>query len=399
MRPTPYFQRFTAAAVLLAGMALLAACGGGSDSGSNGSPTEGATAFVEGPISGFGSIIVNGMRYDDSTATVLDDDDISHGRDALKLGMMVAIDAARLDRTAGSGQALRIRFGSELVGPVERVDMAAGTLVLLGQTARITATTVFDDSLRGGLAALTVGRVLEVHALFDAASGQYIATRVEDEDDADAYSLRGPIANLDTTKRSFTLGSARISFAGLPAAAVPASLANGQRVRVQLQTTPVAGQWVATALRSGQRKLEDRDDAELQGTITAFSSTAAFEVNGVPVNAGSARFPDGSAGVLLGAQVEVEGRMRDGVLVAHEVELESPHAGAPDGFELHGSISALDAANGSFMLRGVRVSYAGNPVYEDGSAASLANGRRVEVKGRLSADRSVLQASVIEFED
>ena len=108
---------------------------------------------------------------------------------------------------------------------------------------------------------------------------------------------------------------------------------------------------------------------------------------------------DGRDFTMLGAQVEVEGRMRDGVLVAHEVELESPHAGAPDGFELHGSISALDAANGSFMLRGVRVSYAGNPVYEDGSAASLANGRRVEVKGRLSADRSVLQASVIEFED
>ena len=44
--------------------------------------------------------------------------------------------------------------------------------------------------------------------------------------------------------------------------------------------------------------------------------------NGVPVNAASARFPDGSAGVVLGAQVEVDGHMLGGVLVAHEVEIE-----------------------------------------------------------------------------
>jgi len=390
--------RHPAAALLLAGTALLAACGGGGGSGDS-SPGESATAFVEGPISGFGSIIVNGVRYDDSVAAVLDDDDVSHGRDALKLGMMVAIDATAVDRTAGSGQALRIRFGSEIVGPVESVDVAAGTLRLLGQTVRITATTVFDDSLSGGLAGLAIGRVLEVHALFDAASGQYVATRVEDDDDATTYRLRGTVANLDSAARSFTLGGTPISYAGLPAAEVPAGLADGLRVRVKLQTTPVAGQWVATALRSGQRKLDDRDDAELQGTITAYTSTAAFEVNGVPVNAASARFPDGSAGVVLGARVEVEGHMLDGVLVAHEVDIESRHAGERDDFELHGAISALDSSSQSFMLRGVRISYAGNPVYEDGNAAQLADGRRVEVKGQLSADRTVLQARKIDFED
>lgn len=396
MSPILSFCRHPVAALLLAGAALLSACGGGGDSSS--APTESATAFVEGPISGFGSIIVNGVRYDDSVAAVLDDDDVSHGRDALKLGMMVAIDATQVDRAAGSGQALRIRFGSEIVGPVESVDAAAGTLRLLGQTVRITTTTVFDDSLGGGLGALTVGRVLEVHALFDAASGQYVATRVEDDDDARRYRLRGTVANLDTTARSFTLGGALVSYAALPPAEVPAGLANGQRVRVQLQTTPVAGQWVAAALRSGQRKLADRDDAELQGTITAFTSTAAFEVNGVPVNAASARFPDGSAGVVLGAAVEVDGHMLDGVLVAHEVEIESRHGAERADFELHGAISALDSGNQTFMLRGVRVSYAGNPVYEDGSAAQLADGRRVEVKGQLSADRSVLQARKIDFE-
>ena len=389
----PALCRRPAATLLMAATALFAACGG-DDSSGDGATASSATAYVEGPISGFGSVIVNGVRYDDSTAVVLDDDDARHDRDALKLGMMVAIDAAQVDRRAASGQALRIRFGSEIVGPVSFVDAAAGTLVVLGQTVRITATTVFDDDLAGGLAALAVGTVLEVHALFDAASGSYTATRIDDEDDARQYRLHGRIAHLDTVARTFTLGGATISYAGLSA---PAGLADGQPVRVQLQTTPVAGQWVAVAL-NGARKREDRDEAELQGTVTAFDSIARFEVNGVPVNAAGARFPDGAAGVVLGARVEVEGRMADGVLVAQEVELDGPAAGEADDFELHGAISALDTTARSFMLRGMRVHYGGNPVYDDGSAADLADGRRVEVKGELSADRTSLQAREIEFE-
>lgn len=393
MPPLPSFCRSPAAALLLATVALVAACGGSGDAdGASAAGT--ATAYVEGPISGFGSIIVNGVRYDDSSAVVLDDDDASHDRDALKLGMMVAIDAAQVDRSRARGQALRIRFGSEIVGPVDRVEAAAGTLVVLGQTVRVNAATVFDDDLAGGLAALDAGTVLEVHALFDAASGRYTATRIDDESDARVYRLRGRVASLDSAARTFTLGDATINYAGLSA---PAGLANGQRVRVQLQTAPVAGEWVAVAL-NGARKLEDRDEAELQGTVTAFDSITRFEVNGVPVNAAGARFPDGAAGVVLGARVEVEGRMRDGVLVAQEVELDDPEAGESADFELHGRIGALDTAGRSFMLRGMRVHYGGNPVYEDGSAADLADGRRVEVKGELSADRTSLQAREIEFE-
>jgi hypothetical protein len=170
-------------------------------------------------------------------------------------------------------------------------------------------------------------------------------------------------------------------------------------VRVRLQTTQVAGQWVAVALRPGVRKLEDRDEAHLRGAITALSSTAAFEVNGLPVDASGASFPDGTAGVVLGAQVEVEGQVVNGVLVATKVELDARHADERHGFELHGAISALDTAAGTFTLRGVRVSYGAGTTFRDGSAANLADGRQVEVKGTPTADRTALQATRIDFED
>ena len=390
--------RQAAAGLLAAAAALVSACGGGSDADPT-SVTESATSFAAGPISGFGSVIVNGVRYDDSSATVLDDDDGGRSRDALKLGMMVEVDGAQMDRTAAQGKALRIRFGSEIVGPVNSVNLAAGSLVVLGQMVRTTATTVFDDSLPGGLAALTAGTLVEVHALFDAASGSYIATRIEDEDNTSFYKLRGVITNLDAAGKTFNLGSEVINFAGLPAADLPNLLADGQRVRVRLQTTPVAGQWVAVALRPGVRKLEDREEAHLRGSVTALSSTAAFEVNGLAVDARSASFPDGTAGVVLGVQVEVEGRVVNGVLVASKVELDARHAGERHRFELHGAISALDTVTRSFTLRGVRVGYGDGTTFRDGSAANLAEGREVEVKGSPSPDRSLLQASLIDFED
>ena len=76
-----------------------------------GGPAPSASAYAAGPVSGFGSVIVNGVRYDDSAALVQDDDGAPSSRDRLKLGWMVEVEAAAVDRAAGTGRALRIRFG------------------------------------------------------------------------------------------------------------------------------------------------------------------------------------------------------------------------------------------------------------------------------------------------
>jgi hypothetical protein len=387
-----------AATVLLAlSAAIVTACGGGGDGGTatTAGTTERATAYAAGPISGFGSVIVNGVRYDDSAASVSDDDDRAGSREQLKLGMMVEVDGAAV--AGGLGRALRIRFGSEIVGPVSAVDTAAATLVVLGQTVEIKDTTVFDSGITGGLGGIAVGTVLEVHAQYNAATGRYVATRIEVEDDASTYKLRGLVSRLDAAAKTFRIGSEVISYAGVTE--LPANLADGLRVRVRLQTTQVNGQWVATAVRTGVRKVDDRSEGHVRGTITVFKSTADFEVNGLMVNATNAAFPDGLAGVALGAMVEVEGAIVDGVLVATKVELDGRHADDRHRFELHGLISGLDTTAKTFVLRGVKVSYGGTGVvWKDGSEASLANGKKVEVKGTPSADRTSLVATSIEFE-
>jgi hypothetical protein len=388
-----------ALATALSATALLAACGGGG--GDAGTPATGGTAtaasYALGPISGFGSVIVGGVRFDDSSAAVSDEDGNAHDRSALKLGMLVQVDAGTVDHTAATATALRVRFGSEIVGPVGTIDSAASTVLVLGQTVLVTTSTLFDSSLSGGLTALTAGAVVEVHGILDQSTGRITATRIEPKAGATFFRLRGVLAALDTTLKTFKIGSELISYAGLAAADVPSGLANGQVVRVQLQTTQTAGAWVATKLRGGARVPDTPRDAHLEGAITAFTSSAAFEVNGLKVDATNATFPDGTSGLVVGARVEVEGNVNNGVLVATKVEIEERRTMGRRPLELRGELGNLNATDKTFALRGVTVWFGGTVVYTGGTEATLANGRRVEVKGVLSTDRTRLEAQRIEF--
>ncbi len=376
---------------------LLSACGGGGDQ-TTAAPS--AVAWAEGPITGLGSIIVNGVRYDDSQARVERDDDNSvQSSNQLKLGMMVELQSSRPDDSTNRASASVIRFGSEIVGPIASVNAAASTLVVLGQTIEIKSNTVFDDSLTGGFAGLTSGQVVEIHALLDGTTGNYVATRIEDKVGATVFRLRGLVSNLDTTAKTFSIGSAVISYANVAAADVPSNLANGNRVRVQLQTTQVNGQWVATAVRSGVKRVADFNDAKVRGLVSAFTSPQSFEVNGLKVDASAATFEPNAAAVVLGARVEVKGKMVNGVLVATKVELEGEgNRRAWRETELHGAVSALDTTAKTFLVREVKVDYSAVTEWKDGTAADLANGKSVEVKGEWSADRLTLKASKVEFE-
>lgn len=392
------WRHAVAAAMVSTSMAaLLVACGGGGDA-PTAANTEAAQSFTSGAISGLGSIIVNGVRFDDSAARVENDDDGSvHAARDLKLGMMVEIQAGRIDDNTGRARALLIRFGSELVGAVTAVDTAASTLRMLDQTIEIKPNTVFEAGL-AGLGAIAVGQVLEIHALFDSANGRYVATRVEREDSVTAYRLRGRIAALDINAKTFRIGAAVINYAGVPDANLPPGLANGQRVRVRLQTAQVNGQWVALSVRTGMRVVDAIADARLRGLVTAYTSAQRFEVQGIPIDATNATFEPSASAVRLGALVEVRGRAAEGTIVASRVRVRDERDDDLQRVELHGQVSALDTAAQTFMLRDIRVNYGRVLEWRNGRPSDLANGSAVEVKGIWSADRQVLLAVIVEFE-
>jgi Domain of unknown function (DUF5666) len=383
-------------ATLVAALFVLSACGGGggATTGSTTPPASTATVYAAGPITGFGSVIVNGVRFDDSAATISDDDGNALAESQLHLGMQVECEGGPGSDDA-HGVAHAIHVHAALLGPVTAVDTTAGTLTVLGQTVTTDAQTAFDSALANGLASVVVGAVVQVHGQFDTTSQSYLATRIELAAGANHYRIRGTITAFDATAKTLAIGPTAVSFS--TTTNVPTDLAVGKLVVVRLATTPVGGVWTATAIADGQRLMQDHDEAHLRGVISAFTSATQFSVDGTPVDASNAAFPGGQAGVVLGATVEIEGQLVNGTVVARQVEVDNEQAHDGSRVELHGTISALDTAAQTFVVRGVTVSWAGSVDFSNGSATALANGLFVEVHGGFSADGTVVDATRIDL--
>ena len=391
--PSRWLTRGWLGALALSLLAALtiAACGGGSDSAAVGSG--GTGSFSVGTITGFGSVIVNGQRYDDSSASVSDEEG-PRSRADLRLGMVVTVQGSISD--TGSATASSIVIDSDLLGPVDVGSISTGnnTFAVLGQKVVVTAGTVFDAALPMGLSSLRAGQTLEVYGFLNPVANELQASLVQPSSAPGKYKISGNVSSLDSGARTFQIGSATVSYAGLSGADIPQ--ANGVFAKVRL-STGAAGVRQATGLRMNNMVVADRQNAEVEGLVAAFSSPTQFSVGNVRVDARNASFPNGTTGLGLGARVEVKGALTAGTLLARLVKLQDPKAEKQ--IELKGSVTALDTTAKTFVLRGVAVTYAGAVQYEKGSLADLRNGAKVEIKGRIATNSAMVIATRIEFSD
>jgi len=362
-------------------------CGGGVDTGGTGI----TPSVASGPITGFGSVIVGGVRFDDGSAEVVDQDGVTRSRSELRLGMTVEIEAGAI-ASDGTALARRIRFDSELTGLVGAVDLPGQAFTLLGQRVAVDENTVFDERFARGLASLAVGQSVEVYAEFDAAQQAYRATRVEPRSGLAGFVLRGPVAEVDGLTRTLRIGSARYAYSR--ASGVPANLAAGTWVRLRLGFDPsLFALWEVQRFDLALRELPEAERARLEGLVSERGPGSRFVVNGRAVDA-SAVSPPPNLG--LGSRVEVEGQWRAGTLVASRVTLKSDSEHRQRGFELQGAITRVDSAAGTLVLRDVTVGFLRPGLdLRCSSLAELRVGRQIEVRGLLSPDRRSLEATRI----
>ncbi|MEZ5649290.1 MAG: DUF5666 domain-containing protein [Burkholderiaceae bacterium] len=385
-------------------MVSMPGCGGGDgvlSPGSGGTGSSVSTTAV-GPISGFGSIIVNGVHYDDSGASVVDDSGRTLSSNGLRLGMMVRIEGSSNSST-GIGAASAIQVFSELKGTVESV--AADSIVVAGRTVRLLTSTVRD-----GFAVLSAGQFVEVYAFFDPGSGEFTATRVELKT-PDEYKLRGLVTSWNATQQRFELGTIVVDYSG---ASLPGGFGVGRSVRVYATAAPVGGQWQASAVRISDdaSRSSSGDRIEVEGLVSSFVSRAEFSVGDYVVDASSATFEDGALTDLVdGALVEIEGTLQNGRAIASRVEFKSGSSSsssgsagggsADDSFEIKGRIDTFTSL-AQFSVRNTLIdASAGSVVFERGSAAGLAAGVCVEIKGApvTGPQGTVVHASEVKFDN
>ena len=339
-----------------------AGCGGGGGAvvaGAGGGAAGGATsALTVGQITGFGSIILNGngVRIDDSSASISDDDG-NDLRGRLRLGMGVAVVTAS-------------------------PNTAQNTFVVMGQTVKVVGATVFDTSLPNGFASLATDTIVEVHGQLNANTNVLKASFIEKKTAPAFFKIQGFVSNHNASTRKFNIGPILINYAN--ATELRLTPANGLLVRVRLTAVlpPLAlpAEWLATRVRGPEHLAENRGAFEIEGGVTSFTSSALFSVNGDPEDASTAVFERGTAAsIALGVRVEVKGSLVNGMLIATRVKLEDDNELDEREFELHGSVANLTAT--TFTLRGVTVEYGAATLYRRGTVTNLVNGAQVEVKG------------------
>lgn len=381
---------------------VLSSCGGGgpgdtqaglNDNGNGGGVGTGGTgSYTNGPISGLGSIIVNGVRYDVSQAAVVSDDESgTHSTDELRLGVVVEVQGSGVlpgsNGTTPVASANTVRFSSDLIGKISAVDDVNRTVTVLGQTVRLNGKTVRP-------VALAVNDVIAVYGMSDAA-GSYTATRIDVlPPTTERYKIAGVLTRIDTLGKVLYMGQGGnlpVSYAALDD--LPDGVSADARIRVWFDANAMGGIWSATRVRVDRALVSDVDEARLDGLITQLPDVlGVMKVNGALVDVSRL---SGLPALSLGLRVQVEGSLMDGVLTAEELSIENEEELEGDYIELYGYVSQLDVLNRTFVLRGVPVSYAQSVVEGDLSDAQAC----FKVKGQHYNEARQLVATTVEKED
>ena len=313
-------RRLTAAlrAALMITMAtLLTSCGGGIGDLAGGVGS-GGSGLAEGTVTGFGSVYIDGERYDDSRAVVTEEGALGVRPAALKIGQRVRV------RSSADNVAESIEVVTELVGPIESVEAESGGsqwLTVLGQRVRIdkvaasasgAATWIdFGEQACTPNCPLLKDQWIQAHGtwLLDKSTDVHylLASRVEAIDPQPKILVSGVVRSVQgSIARLNAAAGSPVDLAQGPATVAPAV---DQLLRVW--TTPLAGGVSSTPMKPDRAAIPSlvRDESAgrtvLGGEVSRVSTDGAeVEIQGTRISV-----PPALRGTLSPAQfarVEIE---------------------------------------------------------------------------------------------
>lgn len=352
-------------------MGSLAACGGSSD-GSNG--TVGSAGGSVGPVSGFGSVYVNGTHFGVNNASYTGNDGVTR-YSQLEKGMIVKVTGSW--GSDGEGEARSIHYDDTLRGPVKSMAWDAGAKVgkitVAGLEVAINSRTVFKgatpEQLQAGLNSNADDYRVRISG-YRLADGTFQATFVGVKEIGNGWfgewrkiEVEGVISNLDALAQTFELNGLVVEFQSAEFDdGIQDDLENG--VVVEVEGKLEGDKLIAEEVEFEDDLFGNNDDVEISGTVTVAydADSGQFQLNGFPilVNDDTDR-DDGITmdGLTEGAEIKVEGEYRNGIIVAEEIEMRDGDA------ELSGFIESKEQGGEVLMVSGVRVILTDSTLVED----------------------------------
>lgn len=339
-------MRVVLSAAVVASIALVTACGGGSSTSSS-TTGIGGTGITYGPVTGFGSVIVNGVEFETSVADFsVEDSSTGIDQGDLDVGMVVTV------THDDSDNAKSVSYQDNAEGPIANkldIDGVNGSFDVLGITVTVDNLTVYEGTT--GITALANDDIVEVSGLITG-ENTVLATRVEVKGACplgagEEIETKGTISSI-IDANTFTIGTLTVAYAD---GVAPDGLQAGDYVEAKSNACPVANTLTATEieLENEGPDLSDldegEDDMEIHGVIANAAGSApecTFDVNGQPVStdAGTQIEGDVACDTLAdGDIVEVEGQLVGGVLVAAQISNEDSDEEVDS--ELTGEVSVI----------------------------------------------------------
>ena len=335
----------------------LTACGGGG-SGDSSSGTGSQANTVTGVITGFGSVFVDGVKYETDNAS-FNVDGVSASEDDLAVGMVVTL-TGTVNADGSTGFANSIVFEHEVEGVVIANNyLSDQTLDIMGQTIIVDDSTIFESKIAGvtTIDQIAVDNIVEVSG-YPTGNGTIHATRLEVKKQSkeidDTLEVKGVVSNLDTSAQTFTLGSLTVDYSTAILDDIT-NLSDGLYVEVE-STQALNG----TTLIASEIELEDDgamdysgddgEEMEFEGIVASVGDDNSFVVNGQTVHYNNAtEFEYGDlSDLVVDTKVKVEGEFNaDGNLIAEEIKFK-----VHGELEVSGLIDSIDTENGTFNMMG-----------------------------------------------
>lgn len=328
------FKLFFVACLALTGLGLAHAGGG-----------IGGTGRVFGEITAFGSIFVNGVEYNISTANIIINGAPATQAD-LKLGMAVRVDGT-VNPAGLTGTATTVEFLGDIEGAIDGAPVISGTngvFQIYGLVIKTDGSTKYTDGVT--LATLNAGDAVEVNGLYNANDQSYTATRIEKRSSFQQVDVRGVISNVDTTAKTFRLGASLVvSYASAQVRDVPNNVpANGLFVEVKAAARPANNVLMATVVAGEGSVLviADMPFGMVQG-IAANVTAGAFSMGNQPIVINAQTVFDAAppSALLNGQKAVATGPVTNGVMTATVVTI-GPALVSVQSRKIHGSAGTFN---------------------------------------------------------